>query len=286
MKIKSLLILGIAFLLISCGDDESTSLSLNFEGLEDLGSDYVYEGWLIIEGSPVTSGRFSVDSNGNPSKSDFELSQEDVDNASTFVLTIEPAVGDDPAPSDVHVLAGDFSGSSASLSLDHGAAIGNNFASSDGSFILATPTDEDMSNEDSGIWFLDNSSGSPEAGLTLPALPNGWVYEGWAVIDGEPVSTGTFSSTSGEDSMSIFSGTQPGPPFPGEDFLVNAPSGLSFPTSLFGGAGVISIEPVPDNSAAPFTLKPLIGQIDENAQVHSVITMDRNLVFPTGTASR
>ena len=135
MKIRSILFLAIVLLMSSCSDDE-TSLGLNFQGLEDLGSSYVYEGWLIVDGSPISSGRFSVDSNGNPSQSDFELNQEDVDKASTFVLTIEPAQGDDPAPSDVHILAGDFSGSSASLTVDHPAAIDNDFGGSGGFLFL------------------------------------------------------------------------------------------------------------------------------------------------------
>ena len=286
MKIKNLLFLGITLLMISCGDDDNTSLSLSFDGLEDLGSDYVYEGWLIVEGSPVTTGRFTIDSNGNTSKSEFDLSQEDVDQASAFVLTIEPAQGDDPEPSDVHILAGDFSGASASLSIDHASAIANDFSSADGAFILATPTDDSMENEDSGMWFLDNSSGSPQAGLSLPTLPAGWIYEGWAVIGGTPVSTGTFGAASEADDAAPFSGTLSGSPYPGEDFLMNAPTGLNFPTSLIGGTGVISIEPVPDNSAAPFTLKPLVGQIAENTEVHSVIAMDTNLSFPTGSVNR
>jgi len=285
MKIRSILFLAIVLVMSSCSDDE-TSLGLNFQGLEDLGSSYVYEGWLIVDGSPISSGRFSVDSNGNPSQSDFELNQEDVDKASTFVLTIEPAQEDDPAPSDVHILAGDFSGSSASLTVDHPAAIDNDFGSADGVFILATPTDDDASNEDSGIWFLDNSSGSPQAGLSLPELPAGWIYEGWAVVDGTPISTGTFSSASRADNAAPFSGPLNGPPYPGEDFLVNAPSGFNFPVSLFGGAGVISIEPVPDNSSAPFTLKPLVGEISANGEVHSVVSMGQNLNFPTGTVNR
>ena len=279
------MILGLAFLMSSCGDD-STSLSLSFQGLEDLGSDYVYEGWLIVDGAPVSSGRFSIDSNGNPTKSSFDLDQENVDQATTFVLTIEPATGDDPAPSDVHILAGDFSGSSAALTVGHSAALNDDFTGVAGSFILATPTDADMNNEDSGIWFLDNSSGSPVPGLTLPTLPAGWAYEGWAVVDGTPISTGTFSSATEADDAAPYSGDMAGPPFPGEDFLQNAPDGLSFPLSLLGGAGVISIEPVPDNSTAPFTLKPLVGNISADAAVHSVQNMNANLSFPTGSVNR
>jgi hypothetical protein len=77
-----------------------------------------------------------------------------------------------------------------------------------------------------------------------------------------------------------------GPPFPGEDFLVNAPAGLTFPTNLAGGMAVISIEPVPDNSTAPFLLKPLVAPIPANAIDHTDYQMNQNLVFPTGTVTR
>ena len=61
---------------------------------------------------------------------------------------------------------------------------------------------------------------------------------------------------------------KPGPPFPGEDYLVNAPMGLTFPTNLAGGTAVISIEPDPDNSPNPFTLKPLVKMIPADAADH------------------
>ena len=71
--------------------------------------------------------------------------------------------------------------------------------------------------------------------MSLPALPGGLHYEGWAVIDGVPVTTGRLTSPSGADEAAPFSGPNPGPPFPGEDFLGNAPIGLVFPTNLAGG---------------------------------------------------
>lgn len=274
-------------ILSSCGDDDTTeSFSLSIAGLEDLGSAYQYEGWIIVDGSPVTTGLFSVDADGNLSKSSFDVEAADLEAASTFVLTIEPSPDSDPAPSDTHVLAGDFSGNTASLTVGHGAALGNDFSSSAGTYILATPTDDVDTNEDSGVWFLDNSSGSPMAGLDLPTLPAGWVYEGWAVINGTPITTGTFTSFNIADNSAAFSGVNPGPPFPGEDFLTNAPTGSTFPASLLGGTAVISIEPSPDNSTAPFTFKPLVHNIPSNAATHSAIQMDQNLSFPSGTVSR
>lgn len=275
-------------LFVSCSDDENAtdSFNLNISGLEDLGSTAIYEGWLIVNGSAVSTGVFTVNSAGELSQNSFEVSAEDLENATTFVLTIEPSPDPDPAPSDVHVLAGDFTNNSANLLVSHPAALGNDFSTVSGSYILATPTDGADNNENSGIWFLDPTSGSPMAGLDLPTLPPGWAYEGWAVINGTPVSTGTFLSASGADDSAPFSGSMAGPPYPGEDFLLNAPSGLSFPTDLAGGTAVISIEPVPDNSPAPFLLKPLVGAIQQDAADHTLYNMDANLSFPTGSVSR
>ena len=277
----------VTLFLSSCGDDEpaTQNLTLDISGLEDLGNDAIYEGWILVDGAPKTTGTFSVDASGALSQTSFELDTEDLESATAFILTVEPIPDPSPSPSDVHILAGDFSGDNSSLSISHSAALGNDFSSSAGTYILATPTDMDDTNEASGIWFLDNSSGSPTAGLTVPELPSGWVYEGWAVIDGTPVSTGTFREATGQDASSIYSGPG-GPAYPGEDFLNNAPAGLTFPTDLSGGTAVISIEPVPDNSPAPFVLKPLVGQIPANAEVHTALPIAQNLNFPTGTARR
>jgi len=49
-----------------------------------------------------------------------------------------------------------------------------------GSFILATPTDDNPANETSGVWFL-NPAGGPGQSLRLPQPPAGWVFEGWGV---------------------------------------------------------------------------------------------------------
>ena len=264
MKKWTLLTLAAATALAACNKDDDSDpapatgsttaqLSMNITGLEDLGSDYKYEGWIIVDGSPVSTGVFTVDANGNPSETSFSVNKDQLSSATKFVLTIEPSPDSDPAPSDSKLLGGDFSGSDASVSIGDGAALGNDLTAATGKYILATPTTTDMSDELSGVWFLDNSSGSPAAGLDLPTLPAGWAYEGWAVVDGTPVSTGTFTSISGADNAAPFSGSDAGgPPFPGEDLIVNAPSGLSFPTDLSGKVAVISIEPVPDNSPASF----------------------------------
>ena len=50
--------------------------------------------------------------------------------------------------------------------------------------------------------------------------------------------------------------------------MINAPSGLTFPTDLSGGIAVISVEPYPDNGDEPYAIKPLVGKIPDNAADH------------------
>lgn len=280
-------VMAVAFtmVMVSCGDDKNEELDLNISGLESLGDDFAYEGWILVDGSPKTTGTFTVDANGALSKTSFDVAEEDLEKATAFILTIEPSPDLDPAPSDVHILAGDFSSDNAALTVSHGAAIGTDFTAATGGYIVATPTDGMNNNEESGVWFVDPAVGQPT--LDLPTLPAGWAYEGWAVIDGTPVSTGTFTSVTGVDNGAKYSGPEMAPPFPGEDFLINAPAGLTFPTSLLGGAIVVSVEPVPDNSSAPFVLKPLVGMTASDAAVHEVLTMANNAVStnPTGTVT-
>lgn len=159
---------------------------------------------------------------------------------------------------------------------------------------MATPTDGGVNNENSGIWWLDPTSGTPVAGLDLPLLADGWKYEGWTVINGIPVSTGTFTNVAATDEFDGFSGPMALPMpngadgfFPGEDFLMNAPVGLTFPTDIAGGTAVISVEPHPDNSTTPFTLKPLVGSIPTNAVDHTLYMMMQNLAsLPSGSVTR
>ena len=106
------------------------------------------------------------------------------------------------------------------------------------------------------------------------------------MIDGMPISTGRFSSDGPADLSAVYSGPEGGPPFPGEDFLINAPDGLDFPVELGGAIAVISVEPSPDDAAGPFTLKPLLGEIPVGARDHVNYTLDNNAQgFPSGKAS-
>ncbi|QCX39298.1 anti-sigma factor [Aureibaculum algae] len=283
-------------LFTSCDDDNHFSpstknLTINVAGLEDLGSDYVYEGWIIVDGAPVSTGTFSDISLGQ----NFSVDAEELDAATRFVLSIEPAGETGTAaatPSDTKLVVGDFSGSSATVSV---GTVGDFTTDTPaGKFFLRSPTDESADNngnDESGIWFGTPGT-PPTAAFTLPTLEAGWKYEGWVVVDGQgPLSTGTFTAFDVADdnagSATSFSGIEnAGPPIPGEDFFSNTPTGFSFPLDIRGRTIVISVEPSPDNSPTPFLLKPLLGAAgNETAPATYDLTFN-GASFPSGTVNR
>lgn len=261
---------------------DTVKLTLDVDGLPQLGDGYEYESWLIVDGSPVSAGRFVVDGDGEPVPAGVEVEVADAAAASAYVLTIEPSAGDDPAPSPVHILAGDFEGTTAQLSTAHPAAIGTDFADAMGEYLLATPSSGSVAEDyDQGIWWIAPTDAGMTPGLDLPLLPSGWTYEGWVVGDDGPVSTGTFTMVdeADADGAGPAAGPDGGPAFPGQDFIRP-------PRVLTGGMAVVSVEPVPDDSPMPFVIKPLVdaevGDLMPPAtQVMDNLAMDS---LPTGAA--
>ena len=297
--IKNVLKFVFAILLVvttSCSSDDdgpsTKNLTLDINGLEDLGADYVYEGWIIVNGAPVSTGIFTSTALGQT----FSVDAAQLASATRFVLSIEPA-GETgaaaAAPADTKLVVGDFTGDTAPISIGTVADFGA--ISPAGTFFLRAPTDEPavtINNDESGIWFGIPGTMPPAPGLTLPTLEAGWKYEGWVVVDGVgPLSTGTFTAFDVADdnagATTSFSGTENvGPPIPGEDFFNNAPTGFTFPLDIRNRTVVISVEPFPDNSSAPFLLKPLSGTAGtDTAPVTYDLTFS-NGSFPTGSVSR
>jgi hypothetical protein len=274
------------------GPTARRTLALSFVGAEPLANGFHYEGWAIVNGEPRSTGKFNVSATGalvtlaGAPIADGEFDTGiDLTDATAIVITIEPAGDADEIPTATHYFAGAVTSLNAALTVSAPEALNNTFSSALGSYVLATPTDGDGNNEKSGVWFLSLATGSPTAGLTLPTLPAGWAYEGWALIGGQPVTTGRFLAATGADMAAPYSGAMGAPGFPGEDFLLSAPAGLTFPTDLAGGMAVISIEPQPDDSPAPFALKPLVAAISAGALDHVTYNMTLNTAaFPTGTA--
>ena len=285
MKNKFLSLVALSVLLVSCGDDDNNTvapqLKLNLSGLENLGANYKYEGWIVVNGSPLTTGTFTVNDAGVLSKTTFDVNANSLANATKFVLSIEPANDTDPAPSNTKYLVGDFSGNTATVN----TGIVGDFSASTGKYLIASPSSMSMMDPFAGVWFINGANGS--SGLSLPTLDAGWKYEGWVVKNGTVLSTGKFSNPAIADESGIYSGTLASPPFPGEDFIQNAPAGVTFPWDLSSATLVISIEPVPDNSPMPFTLKPLSHNVSATPSEGATVDMTRSLTsFPTGTVTR
>lgn len=283
MKNKFFFLAALSMLVVSCNDDDSvksSQLKLNLTGLENLGANFKYEGWIIVSGAPVTTGTFTVNDAGVLSKTSFDVNATLLSTATKFVLSVEPTNDSDPLPSNTKYLVGDFSGNSATVN----AGIVGDFSASSGKYLIASPTDGGL-NPFAGVWFMNGATGT--AGLSLPTLDAGWKYEGWAVIGGAVLSTGKFTDPAKADDQAPFSGTMAGPAVPGEDFVKNAPTGFTFPANLRGNTLVISVEPNPDNSPMPFALKPLSHTVPANVKSGDTQTMVRSLAsFPTGTVTR
>ena len=263
-------------------------IKLRPEGLEHL-EDSFYELWAIHGDRKLSAGSFNVAEDrtlvdGFGHRARF-FSRRNPARADALVVTIEPLPDPDPGPSGIAILSGTPRHDSARLRFPV------DLSEAAGSFILATPTDEDSSNETAGVWFLDPDP-APGPSLQLPELPDGWTWEGWGVTQSTPLSSGRFASAAGPDDSSQFSGPLPGPPFPGEDFLSNLPGSVNPPVNLADGSSmiVLTVEPDLDGSdptgVGPFSIKPLARAIPAGAADHQSIELMLDLSrVPTGRAS-
>lgn len=260
-------------------DPATATLHVALTDVDPLADGFVYEGWIIVDGAPVTTGRFTVD--GTAADITQTVDAADAEAATAYVLTIEPEPDADPGPSAVHLVAGDLMSGSASLTTGHGAALGVDLDTVGGHYILETPSSSGVADDfDQGIWWLEMTANGPVSSLDLPTLPAGWTYEGWTVVDGVPTSTGTFdmADVADADAGGPAAGPDAVPPFPGQDFVNPI-------MVLVGGAAVISVEPVPDTSDAPFALKPLIDGTIDDVPAGTSQSMDEAAPLPTGSVT-
>lgn len=255
-------------LLAACGGDDGPSgptVSLTFSDLPMLGTGFVYEAWVVVDGQPVSAGTFS-------SRPSFAagFAADDATTATAVFVSIEPSQDMDPAPSNTKIVGADLTDGQGTLSIGHAMALGNDYTSASGKFVLATPTTNSTDDENQGIWFAtDTPTGNlPLSSLSLPAVATGWTYEGW-VLDTStnpptPHSTGKFidgDPTKGDsDNAGPDSGTEnlsAAQMFAGQDYIEPARD-----LSDTKHQAMVTIEPVPDdNKDAPFALKPLANTI-------------------------
>jgi hypothetical protein len=235
----------------------------------------LYEGWVVKGDRKLSAGTFNVRERPH---GQLVLLRSPIDpaRADMIVVTIEPVPDPDAGPSGVAILAGEPGRHLAALRFPI------DLRRVAGSFILATPTDDDPDNGTAGVWFLD-PAGGPGPALTLPAPPTGWVFEGWGVTQDTPLTTGRFTSVTGPDLASPFSGPNPGPPFPGEDFVARLPAGVVPPVNLADGRSMVVVTVEPDiggedpTGAGPFSIKPLVAGVPAGASPGASLRLRRDL---------
>lgn len=273
---------------VAGAQDGPHEIRLQVSALEPLTGAF-YEVWVVQGDEKLSAGTFNVaadgslvDESGNPAQF---VSPVDPAPADAIVVTIEPVPDPDPGPTATAVLMGATGDHSAKLRFPV------SFGKAAGTFILATPTTEAMDDETSGVWFLDPAAG-PGPSLRIPTLPEGWVFEGWGVTQGTPLSTGQFTSNTGADESAAFSGPLPGPPFPGEDFVANLLAGVIPPVDLADGSSMIVLTVEPDiggtdpTGPGPFSIKPLLVTVPAGAEPMTSIALALDLsTVPTGRAS-
>ena len=281
-KIFVLLVLTLTLSVIPTYAQETYTVYLTLDQVYDVSRAHL-EGWVIVGDEKISFGKFSVDNMMSGGAMSFSVDM-DIAMADAIAITIEPEGDSDDMPSGIVLISGELSNHAAKLSFPV------NFDESSGTYILATPSNGAETDENSGIWFLELPA-PPIPGLVLPELPSGWVYEGWAVYEGAPITSGRFTDTADFDMFDDFSASMNYPPFPGEDYLENPPMGVSFPIDLGDGMSkaVISVEPdlmgVDPTGDGPFSIKPLIGDIPEGAQDHVNYDMQASTsTLPSGLA--
>lgn len=272
---------------VAAAQDGPHEIRLRVSALEPI-SGALYEVWVVVGDTKHSAGTFNVagdgslvDASGGPAHF---ASPVDPATADAIAVTVEPVPDPDPGPTATVILVGSPGASSAKLRFPIG------LGKASGSFILATPTTAATDDETSGAWFLD-PAGGPGPSLRLPALPEGWVFEGWGVTQATPLSTGQFTEPTGSDQSAPFSGPLPGPPFPGEDFVANLPPGVSPPVNLADGSSMIVITLEPDVSgsdptgAGPFSIKPLVVVVPSGTPPMTSVELGLDLsTVPSGQA--
>ncbi len=231
-----------------------------------------YALWAYTHGAYTFVGSFNMDTDSQHMRDPLTgerftsfTTPLDLSTASLLLLTVEAASSDFSAPSTHRIMGGDVISAKAVMDPGHSVALNLDFGDVGGSFILDTPSTASTSDFASGVWFLQPGA-TDGAALSLPALPEGWIYESWvtdaAATDAIPMSMGEFADPNGPDENGAGggAGAAPCPGFPGQDFIYPFLDQPVMP-NLAKGAWtlVVSIEPHPNTGPSPFhSLEPLV----------------------------
>jgi hypothetical protein len=305
-------------------EDQISHIDLQISGLHALGDSAWYECWVMwTEGEEDTLKKY-YESIGLVTKNDgynfwksVDINMGYVQKMLHLVTTIEQdtvpgyrititntTIDSAQGPSRNKIIAAKIVANSGLFEIGNEQILDFDFETAQAHYIIDTPTDTLNTNLKRGIWFVNldtifteikDTSGivigmdtivEKISGLELPELPAGWFYEGWIIFGNDTVSTGRFINPFGADNSLIYgAGLASGYNFPGEDFINNAPAGVTFPSDLSGSEVLVTITPpYPKNSLKPFTLIPFKVTIPMNCESKKVYSMENNVFsFPSGS---
>jgi hypothetical protein len=235
----------------------------------------------VLEGGAWPTGKFNVtsdgalvDLDGKPVAGGVYEAGRDLSDAVMVAITIQPPMqagdapqhGEDGFGGDAppHLLVGVVTDYAALLSSSAGPALGGSFAGV------------------AGVYLLDHGH-LHFPGLELPVLPAGWAYETWAVFDGAPESLGRFGEAEAahDDGGHDHDGAAAS-----ETGGIAAAQHLVLSRDLRGGALFTTIEPSPDDSPAPYSLRVLQADVPVDAKDGAEYALtNASDSFPSGVAT-
>ncbi len=292
------LLVGTVLTIGSCGGGGRgrTAFKVSLLGLPAIGNPGpTYEGFALINGLGVSTGKFIVDDSVTPANivsipigtilgtvneatfgpaiTQLGTTFPFIADADAWFVTLEPADDSDPAPTGNFVLGAFFVGDTAVFGNVVALApsipptfIGlPSFSTITGVITAVSPTDGPGADA-SGLWAVSGSSGTPP-GFSLPTLPGTWRYGLWATQGALTLPLGTFTQVDRADDDFMESVTRgslsTGFAAPGQDFVSAVTTPTIGPASFNSGDWKVevSVEPDPDNSVLPLGLTVLSGNI-------------------------
>jgi len=306
MKKMIFILLIVAFSFYRCTDnkiltpDERISkIDLVVSGLNDPGASTRYEAWFkwLNKTSTGDLEKFlylgELIANGSNYSLSKSLNLGYIQGGLSVVIAMEPdSVVSDTAgePGPYRIIGAELEANTGTFTLGSGEILDFDFSTATGMYFLDTPTQNPPSSTPkSGIWFgiLDTTAavtpGLYLQDLTKAGLSSGWSYEGWVLFGTEWLSTGKFKKYDIKDEGNPYSGFLPSYNVPGEDFIRNAPAGLTFPTDLSGRDVKINLTPsYPPGANAPFIITIFEGKVPETAEVQQNYPLENVLANAPG----
>jgi hypothetical protein len=200
-----------------------------------------------------------VDAEGTPI-SEFTTDEFPLRTLQGVLVTIEPDPNNTDTPAGMQILSGTLIDRVALLTVP----ISSSVTTGSGALRVFTPTDGPGTNENSGFWMIDEVG---EPTLMLPDTTAALNYETFIEINGTNINVGRFDVVDQRDDQCRFCANFqqfPQPERPGDDLLLNAPDGLTFPRDLSGAIVRISLE----------------GRFNDFAQQSQLIVLEA--VLPSG----